>query len=160
MFSNWFGISMWFKYFTWGLIVSFLQLSFSHFTSNSQSKWPILQTMASSLICAKCFPVMISLHPVAVTKIWAFSITSSIVATSNPVEFKSFFHLIKRMEFKSKAKWSVFNPVNHGIMSCWKDFCYSSSAPGILIAWHQDIHHKTAYNKQYTILIVAEAWLL
>merc|ERR1711974_178131 len=42
------------------MLVFFSQLSSIHLTSISQSKWPMLHTMASFFIASKCFPVMMS----------------------------------------------------------------------------------------------------
>lgn len=40
---------------TWGLtFTTSTAFWFNHFASTSTSKWPILQTMASSFICSKC----------------------------------------------------------------------------------------------------------
>ena len=67
---------------TWGLMLTFLQFSFSHLTSISRSKWPIFATMASSFICKKCLLIMMSVQPVAVIKMLASWHASSIVVTS------------------------------------------------------------------------------
>ena len=49
--------------------------------SISLSKWPMLPTIAWCFICAMCLAVMTSLLPVAVTKMSASPITSSMRAT-------------------------------------------------------------------------------
>ena len=49
--------------------------------SISLSKWPMLPTIALSFIFAMCSTVMMSWLPVAVMKMSAVLITSSIVAT-------------------------------------------------------------------------------
>ena len=68
---------------TCGLMLSLLaQLSFSHLTSNSQSKCPMLQTMVSSNMFEKCSPFRMSLQPVVVTYRRASVRVSSIVDTS------------------------------------------------------------------------------
>ena len=67
---------------TWGLMLVFwAQFSSNHLTSISQSKCPILQTMASFFILSKSLPVMISLQPVVVTKMEQRSTQSSRVVT-------------------------------------------------------------------------------
>ncbi len=48
----------------------------------SESKWPMLQTMASSFIAFMCSPVMTSSQPVAVTKMSPMAAAFSIVTTS------------------------------------------------------------------------------
>src|SRR3954453_1466338 len=52
--------------------------------SISLSKWPMLPTIAWCFIRAMCDAMMMSLLPVAVTKMSAFSTTSSSVTTSRP----------------------------------------------------------------------------
>merc|ERR1711887_173924 len=70
---------------TWGLMLVFcLQFSSSHLTWISQSKCPMLHTMASFFICMKCLPVKISLQPVVVTKMLQLLTQSSTVVTSYP----------------------------------------------------------------------------
>lgn len=67
---------------TCGFILIFSAAFFSsHVTSISQSKCPMLQTIASFGIFIKCRPITISLHPVVVTYIWPFVDASSIVVT-------------------------------------------------------------------------------
>uniref|UniRef100_A0A224XWM4 Putative secreted protein n=1 Tax=Panstrongylus lignarius TaxID=156445 RepID=A0A224XWM4_9HEMI len=67
---------------TCGLILTFSTAFFSsHATCISQSKCPILHTIESSRISRKCFPTIISLQPVVVTKIWPCLQASSIVVT-------------------------------------------------------------------------------
>jgi len=60
------------------------QFVLSHFTSISQSKCPMLHTIASSSIWLKCTSRIISLHPVADTNILASFTASSTVVTSYP----------------------------------------------------------------------------
>ena len=61
-----------------------VQLVSSHETSTSQSKCPMLQQIALSLMAKKCSGRRISQHPVAVTKMDALGAASSIVVTSKP----------------------------------------------------------------------------
>ena len=90
---------------------SFLQVSLSHATSISQSKWPTLQMMESSFIFMKCSEVMIPLHPVDVTKICPLEAASSMVTTSYPVKqrthkwINSAFSRIGQVSVQ--AKWPI-----------------------------------------------------
>jgi hypothetical protein len=87
---------------TWGFTVSFdWQFPLSHFTSTSQSKWPILQTILSSSICSKCSPRIMLWQPVAVTKRRATLTACSTVVTSYPVISQS--HTMITVD-KSKSK--------------------------------------------------------
>ena len=65
---------------TWGLMFSQVYLD-SEATSISLSKWPMLQTMASSFMATMCSWRMTSLLPVVVTKMSALSAAYSMVTT-------------------------------------------------------------------------------
>merc|ERR1719483_578811 len=71
------------------MLVFCLQLSSSHWTWISQSKCPMLQTIASFFICTKCLPVRMSLQPVVVTKMLHLLMQSSTVVTSSPPDLMS-----------------------------------------------------------------------
>ena len=66
---------------TWGLMLFHLWF-LSAATSISLSKWPMLQTTARSFIARMCSMVMMSVLPVAETKMSATGAASSMVTTS------------------------------------------------------------------------------
>ena len=92
--------------FTWGLTFCLSAHSFSsHAVSISQSKWPMLQTIASSASCSKCFCFTMSF-------VWVKNVILKRKKNNLELKFSTFFLATSRSNDNVGVFWGTVHGVD------------------------------------------------